>query len=184
MTTSFLLSVTGVYFVGFAVLAYFTRATRRRLLGALAGGLTVAVVGVGVETLFQTLGFWHYPGVDQRYGPVLMYPLVVLLWAGFALIGWRVMRRFGGRGEMVFLVVVTLFGTARDFAVAWLRPDLIAMTAGVALVAIDLILWGGLTALAQGVMRLVAGPATADPLAHPGTARSARAGRAGIRRNR
>jgi hypothetical protein len=173
MTTSFLLSITGVYLVGFAVLAYFTRATRRRLFGALAGGLAVAVVGVGIEVLFQTLGFWHYPGVDQRYGPALMYPLVLVLWAGFALIGWRVMRRFGWRGEVMFLVFVTVFGTLRDFAVAWLRPDIFAITPGVALVPIDMILWGGLTAFAQGVMRLVAGPATADPLARRGGSRPA-----------
>jgi len=119
------------------------------------------------------LGFWHYPGVDQRYGPALMYPLVLVLWAGFALIGWRVMRRFGWRGEVMFLVVVTVFGTLRDFAVARLRPDIFAITPGVALVPIDMILWGGLTAFAQGVMRLVAGPATADPLARRGGSRPA-----------
>jgi hypothetical protein len=166
MTTTLLLSATGVYLVGLAILTYLTRATRRRFLGALAGGLTVAVVGVGVEVLFQTLGFWHYPSVDQRYGPVLMYPLIVLMWAGYALIGWRVMRRFGWHGETVFLVVVAVFGTLRDFVVAWQMPDVIALSPGIAIVLIDLVLWSGLTALAQGVMRLVAGPAGADQLAH------------------
>jgi hypothetical protein len=165
MTTSFLLSLTGVYLVGLAVLTYLTRATRRRVLGALAGGLAVAVIGVGIEVLFQTLGFWHYPSVDQRYGPVLMYPLVLLLWAGYTLIGWRVMRRFGWRGETVFLAVVTVVGTIRDFVIAWQRPDLIAFSPGIAIVLIDLVLWCGLTAWAQAVMRLVAGPAGADQLA-------------------
>jgi hypothetical protein len=166
MTTSLLVSVTGVYLVGLALLTYLTRATRRRFLGALAGGLTVAVVGVGVEVLFQTWGFWHYPSVDQRYGPVLMYPVILLMWAGYSLIGWRVMRRFGWRGEAVFLAVVAVFGTLRDFVIAWQMPGVIALSPGIATVLVDSALWSGLTALAQGVMRSVAGPATADRLAH------------------
>jgi hypothetical protein len=165
MTTSLLLSVTGVYLVGLAVLAYLTRATRRRFLGAVAGGVTVALVGVGIEVLFQTLGFWHYPSVDQRYGPVLMYPVILLMWAGYSLIGWRVLRRFGFRGEALFLTVIGLLGTLRDFMVAWLMPDVIVFSPGVATVLIDFVLWSGLTALAQGVMWLVAGPAAADRLA-------------------
>src|SRR5262252_8962205 len=128
MTTRILLSITAVYLVGLTALTYLARATRRRFLGALAGGLSVAVIGVGVELLFQALGFWHYPSVEQRYGPPLMYPLILLMWAGYSLIGWRVMRRFGWRGEAVFLIVVTLLGTLRDFAVAALMPDLITFS--------------------------------------------------------
>ena len=165
MTTRLLLSVTAVYFVGLIALTYFARATRRRFLGALAGGLAVAAVGVGVEMLFQTLGFWHYPSVEQRYGPLLMYPLVLLMWAGYSIIGWRVLRRFGSRGEAVFLALVGLFGAGRDFTVAALRPDLIVISPGIATVLVDVLLWCGLTALAQAVMRFVAGPATADRLA-------------------
>jgi len=165
MTTRLLVSVTAVYLVGLAMLTYLTRATRHRFLGAMAGGLTVAVVGVGVEVLFQTLGFWHYPSVDQRYGPVLMYPVVLLMWTGYSLIGWRVMRRFGWRGETLFLATVAVFGTLRDFVIAWQMPDVIALSPRIATVLVDLLLWSGLTALAQVVMRLVAGPATADRLA-------------------
>src|SRR5262245_8537973 len=94
-----------------------------------------------------------------------MYPVILLLWAGYSLIGWRVMRRFGWRGERVFLVVVAVFGTLRDFVIAWQMPDVIAMSPGIATVLVDLALWSGLTALAQGVMQLVAGPAAADRLA-------------------
>jgi hypothetical protein len=166
MTTRLLLTAIAVYAIGLIALTYFTRATRRRVLGAPAGGLSVAVVGVGVEILFQTLGFWRYPSVEQRYGPKLMYPLILLMWAGFSLIGWRIQRRFGWRGEAMFLAVVALAGTLRDFAVAALMPGLITFSPGMVIALIDMLLWSGLTALAQSVMRLVAGPAAADLLAH------------------
>jgi hypothetical protein len=166
MTTRLFLSVTAIYLIGLIALIYLTRAPRRRVLGALAGGLSVAVVGVGVEVLFQTWGFWHYPSIEWRTGPLLMYPVILLMWAGYSLIGWRVLRRFGWRGEVVFLTVVTFVGTVRDFVVAALMPDVIAFSPGIAIVLVDLLLWCGLTALAQAVMRLVAGPAAADRLAH------------------
>src|SRR5438067_13900856 len=103
-----LLMAAVVYTVVLALVACFARATRRRLLGALAGGLAVAVVGVGVECLAHTLGWWRYPSVNTPYGPPLMYPIVVLVWATLSLIGWRVVRRFGWRGELVFLAAVTV----------------------------------------------------------------------------
>jgi len=165
MTTRLLLSVSAFYLVAVLTLTHLIRAPRRRFLGSLAGGLAVAGVGVGIEVLFQTLGFWHYPSVDHRYGPVLMYPIIVLLWAGLSLIGWRILRRFRWRGEVWFLVVVAVFGTVRDFVIATLRPDLVAASLGTGLALLDLFLWSGLTALAQAVMRLVAGPSTADRLA-------------------
>jgi hypothetical protein len=164
MTTSLLLSAAGVHLVGLAVLAYLTRATRRRFLGALAGGVAVALVGVGVEMLFQTLGFWHYPSVEQRYGPLLMYPVILLMWTGYSLIGWRVTRRFEWRGQVLFLSLVAIVGTLRDFLIAWRMPGVIVLSPGIATLLIDLLCWSGLTALAQGVMWLVAGPAAADRL--------------------
>jgi len=165
VTTQILLLVACVYLAGLAVVTYFTRATRRRFLGALAGGLAVAVVGVGVEVLFQTLGFWHYPSAEQPYGPLLMYPVIVLMWAGYSLIGWRVMRRFGWRGQVMFLAAVTVLGTLRDYLVAGQALGFITLAPGIATVLVDAVCWAGLTALAQGVMRLVAGPAAADRLA-------------------
>jgi len=160
-----LLLGTCVYLVLLAATTYFTRATRRRFLGALAGGLAVAVVGVAVEICFQTLGFWHYPSAKQRYGPPLIYPLVVLVWAVLALLGWRVMRRFRWRGQMVFLTAVTVVGTLRDYLVAGQALGLIVLAPGPLTVLVVAACWAGMTALAQAVMRVVAGPAAADRLA-------------------
>jgi len=118
-----------------------------------------------VELLCQSLGFWRYPSEETGYGPLLMYPLLVLAWAVLSLIGWRVMRRFQWRGEVVFLAVVAVQGTLRDYFEAGQALGVIALAPGLTTVLVDVVCWAGLTALAQGVMRLVAGPAGADQLA-------------------
>src|SRR5207248_46175 len=109
---------------------YFTRATLRRALGALTGGLAVAGVGPGVEALAHTLGWWRYPGVDSAYGPPMIYPAVLLAFAILPLIGWRVTRRFGLRGQAVFLAALALVGTLRDYGVAARIPDFFVMGRG------------------------------------------------------
>jgi hypothetical protein len=58
------------------------------------------------ELVAQALGFWRYPSNESGRGPLLLYPLAILVFAVLSLIGWRVMRRFGWRGELVFLAVV------------------------------------------------------------------------------
>ena len=164
-TQQLLLLASCVYLAVLAVTVYFTRATTRRVLGAVAGGAAVAVVGFGVELLCQALGFWRYPSDDSGRGPLLMYPLLVLMWVVLSLLGWRVVRRFGWRGEVVFLALVTLQGTLRDYFEAGQALGMIAIAPGLTTVLVDMVCWAGLTALAQGVMRLVAGPAAADRLA-------------------
>ena len=160
-----LLVVAGVHLVYLCAAVYFTRATARRVVGALAGGVAVAVVGFGVELLCQALGLWHYPSDDTGHGPLLMYPLVALMWTVLALIGWRVVRRFGWRGEAVFLALVALQGTLRDYFEAGQALGFIVLAPGLTTVLVDVVCWSGLTALAQGVMWLVAGPAATDRLA-------------------
>ena len=154
-----------VYLAVLVATAYFTRATARRVLGALAGGVAVAVVGFGVEFVAQALGFWRYPSDESGRGPLLLYPLLIQVFAVLSLIGWRVMRRFGWRGELVFLAVVAVQGTLRDYFEAGQALGVIELAPGLATVLVDIVCWVGLTALAQAVMRLVAGPAMADPLA-------------------
>ena len=153
----------GVHFVYLCAAIYFTRATARRALGAVAGGVVVAAVGFGVELACQALGLWHYPSDDTGRGPLLMYPALALLWATLALIGWRVVRRFGWRGEAVFLAAVAVLGTLRDYAGQALGT--ISLAPGVTTVLVELVYWACQTALAQAVMWPVAGPAGADRLA-------------------
>ena len=130
----------------------------------------MAVVGVGIEVLFQSLGFWHYPSADNSYGPPLMYLLVVVMWAMLALLGWRVMRRFGWGGWLMFLTAVTVIGTLRDYLVAGQALGFIVIAPGLLTVLVDAACWAGTTALAQAVMRVVAGPARDDKLARRSSA--------------
>jgi hypothetical protein len=144
---------------------YFTRATTRRVLGALAGGGAVALLGTGIEALGHSRGLWRYTADDTPIGPLAMYPLLVVAFAFLALIGWRVIRRFGMRGLVVFLSILAVVGTLRDYLVAGSLMNLVVFAPGLGLVILDLLLWAGLTALAIAVMRLVSGRSRADGLA-------------------
>jgi len=155
----------GVHLVYLCAAVYFTRATARRVLGALVGGVAVAAVGYGVELACQALGLWYYPSDDTGRGPLLMYPSLAFLWATLALIGWRVVRRFGWRGEVVFLAAVALLGTLRDYFVAGQALGVIVLAPGATTVLVEIVCWAGQTALTQALMWLVAGPAAADRLA-------------------
>jgi len=167
MTThpSIFIAASCVYLVVMIVTAYLTRATKRRVTGALIGGAVVGLVGVGVECLAHALGWWRYPSVETPYGPPLMYPVVILLFAALALIGWRVTRRFDWRGQLAFLCAVMVLGTLRDYRVAAWLPEFIVFAPGIGIALVDAACWAGLLALAQAVMRLVAGPVRGDPLA-------------------
>jgi hypothetical protein len=147
-----------VYLVVLAVVAYLTRAPCKRLIGALSGGVAVAVVGVGVEHLAYVRQWWRYPFVDAPYGPPLIYPVAILLFAAIALVGWRVTRRFGWAGQVGFLGAVTILGTVRDYRVAALFPELFVFAPGIQVVLVDAACWAGLLMLAQIVMRLICGP--------------------------
>ena len=114
---------------------------------------------------FGSAGGWCGGRYRRLWGPLLLYPLLILVFAVLSLIGWRVMRRFGWRGELVFLAVVAVQGTLRDYFEAGQALGVIELAPGLATVLVDIVCWVGLTALAQAVMRLVAGPAMADPLA-------------------
>jgi uncharacterized membrane protein (DUF485 family) len=88
-----------------------------------------------------------------------MYPAVILLFAALALVGWRVTRRFGWRGQAVFMVALAILGTLRDYAWAARLPNLIVFAPGVGPALVDAVCWASLVGLAQVVMRWVAGPA-------------------------
>jgi hypothetical protein len=160
--TQILILASFVYLSLLVATIYLARPTIRRILGALAGGVAVALVGPGIEAFAHARGWWRYTADDTPIGPVGMYPLIVVVFAFLGLIGWIVSRRFGWRGLIIFLGTLAVVGTLRDYFVAAKLMGLVVFAPGVFLAIIDGFLWAGLTALAIAVMRLVSGPAGTD----------------------
>jgi hypothetical protein len=160
--TQILILASCVYLSLLVALIYFSKANTRRVVGAVAGGAAVALVGTGVEAYAHAQGWWKYTSDDSPIGPVGMYPAIVVIFAFLALIGWIVTRRFAWRGTAAFLGALAVVGTVRDYAVGAKLLGLIVFAPGALVAIIDGLLWAGLTALAMAVMRLVSGPARND----------------------
>lgn len=149
----------------FALAALFTRATPRRMAGALAGGFAFGVFNVVWDVVAYQKRWWWYPA-GRSFGPWYFYAAAGLEFgAGFGLIGWRATRRWGACGLLGFLIGFSLFGVTRDYAASsTFARDVIAFASGIWPWVADGLAWLSLAALAQVVMRLVSGPATFDQL--------------------
>ncbi len=209
MTTTHILLMIGFYLVLFAVVAYFTRAKARRILGALAGGAAFGFVGLAAIAMGEARGWWEVPvAADhcymdaglQQIAPRRPAPAVAgenppiaalvlnerqfshagpcewlfysLLWLGFTitsgptyLVLWRVVRRFGGRGLAVCVLISTVIGPPRDYWIASMFPAWMTFAPGVAPVIADAVVYALLIIVGHVVMRAVVGPAQGDALA-------------------
>jgi hypothetical protein len=167
MTTVQILLMIGFYFAALIAVAYFTRAKVRRILGALAGGAVFGVVGLLALALGEAQGWWHLPKAGSSH-------FQSLLWLGFAvsaapsyLILWRVVRRFGGRGLAVCVLVVTIIGPPRDYWIVAMFPAWMTFAPGIAPILADAAIYALLVLVGHAVMRIVVGPAQGDSLARP-----------------
>jgi membrane protease YdiL (CAAX protease family) len=115
MTTSQMILMAIFYLALMVAVAWFTRATMLRIMGALAGGAAFGVVGLLGIALGENQGWWHVPSGNA-------YHFRLLLWLGLAissapdyLMTWRIDRRFGMRGMAICVLVVALTGPPRDY---------------------------------------------------------------------
>jgi hypothetical protein len=152
------------YLTVFIVVAFFTRATARRIAGALAGGVVFGVVALGIIALGEKAGWWHMAIAWEPYFLTLML-IDFALGAFIYLITWRIARRFGWRGLAVVVVVLTVIGPPRDYAYMARFPEWGSYAPGVVPVLVIAVIYAILVPLGHSVMRLVAGPAGADRLA-------------------
>jgi hypothetical protein len=60
MTTTQLHLFNALYPALLIVVAFFTRATPRRIAGVLAGGVALGVVMLGAIALGEEMGWWHF----------------------------------------------------------------------------------------------------------------------------
>jgi hypothetical protein len=164
MTTQQIFLFTALYLVVVVVVAVLTRATARRIFGALAGGAAFGVVALGIIALGERVGWWHMAITWEPYFLILM--LIGFTPCAFIfLITWRIARRFGWRGLAVVLAVVAVIGPPRDYWYMRRFPEWgsygpgFAPTLAISATYVLLVLVG------HGVMRLIAGPACEDRLA-------------------
>jgi hypothetical protein len=164
MTTQQLHLFNILYLIFLIVVAVLTRATARRIAGALAGAAIAGVAALGIVALGEEVGWWHMAVTWEPY-------FLMVLWIDFALcafvflITWRIARRFGWRGLAVVVVVAAVLGPVRDYQYMKRFPEWGAYAPGVAPVVAISATYVLLGVIGHGVMRLVAGPAREDKLA-------------------
>ena len=157
--------MTCLYLVALAAVIYFTRATLRRVAGALAGGAAVGFWALGAIALGEAQGWWRVPFASTPYFLPLLYLGFAISCAPIYLVTWRVARRFGWRGLAVFLGAVAVVGPPRDYLYAATFPEWMVFAPGVAPILADSATYVGIVVVGHAVMRLVAGPADEDRLA-------------------
>ncbi len=155
-------TVTGVMF---GAVAFFSRATSRRILGALIGGLPLIPMIMLYDAVAARRGWWHYPSVTGSQAPLAWY-VAAALWYGAALglVGWRVIRRFGRVGLTGFLISFAILGVARDYLHS-ITTRLIVFGSGPLPLIADLFAYASGAAVVQLCMHWIAGPPKADRLA-------------------
>lgn len=168
MTIQQMILVTCGYMVVLVAVVYFTRATARRVIGALVGGFAAGLFGLGAIALCEVLDWWRVPLTSTPYARTLLYICLSITLIPIYPVTWRVARRFGRRGLAIFIGIVTVVGPPRDYLYAALFPEWMVFAPGVAPILADAVTYAGIVALGHAAMRIIAGPAREDGLArHP-----------------
>jgi hypothetical protein len=165
MTALQLIIVTSLYLVELVAVVYFTRPTWRRFVGALVGGAAVGCFGIGAILLGNALALWRVPIFWTPYFVALFYLGFTVSATPIYLVTWRVARRFGQRGLVVFIGIVTIIGPPRDYLFAATFPQWMVFAPGIAPILADAATYVGIVAIGHAAMRLIAGPAREDRLA-------------------
>jgi len=164
VTTQQLHLFNGLAIVLLVVVGLLTRATARRIAGALAGGAAAGGVVLGSAALGEEAGWWHFAITWEPYFLALLW-LNCTLPAFPFLITWRVARRFGWRGLAVAVAVAAVIGPPRDYWYLRRFPEWGAYAPGLAPVLAISATYILFLLVGHGAMRLVAGPARGSPLA-------------------
>lgn len=164
MTPLQIIVVTCLYLAELLIVTYFTRATVRRIFGALAGGAAVGLFGMGAIVVGNALEVWRVPISWTPLFVTLFYLGIAVSAAPIYLVTWRLARRFGWRGLAVFICIVAIIGPPRDYLFAATFPKWMAFAPGVAPILADAVAYVGIVAIGHAVMRLIAGRSREDRL--------------------
>ena len=165
MTTAQLILMNGVYLMVLVTVIYLTRASVRRVTGALAAGIAVGLVTLSSLAFGVKIGWWQIPMQWTPFLLFLLYSGLVISCAPIYLVIWRVVRRYGWRGLAAFAVAAAIIGPIRDYRVAATFPEWIVFASGVAPVLAVAMIYVMIVILGYAVMRLIAGPTHLDRLA-------------------
>jgi serine/threonine protein kinase len=160
-----LVQFTFIIWILLGTAVFFTRANIRRLSGALAGGVLFMLVFKVEEMLPQSSGLRHFTWTITPGALPLLYAGIIPYGAAAALIGWRITRRFGWRGQLAFLAIACIGGPMRDYL--WTNviplPGVESVPGFLPWIANGLF-WLCAVGSGQAIMRLIAGPAKNDCL--------------------
>jgi hypothetical protein len=165
MTAQEIILWTCAYLIEFGAVIFFTRATARRIVGALLGGASGGLLGLGAIALCKALGWWQIPFSSTPFFLPLFYAGLAISLTPIYLVTWRLVRRFRWRGLTVFIGSVAIIGPPRDYLIAAIFPKWMVFAPGVTPVLADAVTYVGMVAVGHAVMRLIAGPAIEDQLA-------------------
>jgi hypothetical protein len=154
-----------VYLVELIAAIYFTRATAGRVVGALVGGAAAGLVALLAITVCKALGWWQIPFASSAYFLPLFYFALSIWPVPVYLVTWRVARRFGWRGLVVFVAAVAVVGPPRDYLIAAKFPNWMVFAPGVTSILADGATYVTIVLIGHAVMYFVAGPAKKDRLA-------------------
>jgi hypothetical protein len=163
VTTRQLYVFSCLYLVILAVVTVLTRATTRRIAGALVGAGVAGMALLGIVAIGENAGWWHFVIPWEPYFLTLAF--IGTIPCGFIfLLTWRLARRFGGRGLAVVVFAAAVLGPVRDYAYMARFPEWDSYAPGLTPVFAVSAAYVILGVLGHGTMRLIAGPASADPL--------------------
>jgi hypothetical protein len=151
----------------FGISAYFTRANSKRIRAALVAGLAFGLSNLLWDQAAFRPGWWSYPAFQANNSwPWLYLPSGIVAGGAFGLIGWRATRRWGTKGFILFILLWSVWGMIHDFGggSAFQSSNLMSFAPGPVPVIADGLLYASCQLAAQGVLRLMAGPAAADDL--------------------
>jgi hypothetical protein len=153
-----------LYLALLVVVVIITRARMRRIVGALVGTFGAAAAGIAVIAVCERVGWWHF---NMHWEPYYLFQLGISVALGsfVFLLTWRLARRFGGRGLAIALLVAATLGPFRDSAYIAMFPEWGYYAPGIAPMLAISVAYIVIGVVGHGLMRVISGPATADPLA-------------------
>lgn len=148
----------------FALAAWLLRASVKRTLAALAGGVVGAAVNIAFDAVAYRQDWWRYTFTSDDVAPLTYYlPVALLFGAAAGLVGWRIIRAFEWTGVVIFFGFFVGIGVIRDHVLAE-RSALFQFGPGLTPHVADAVGYFALALAVQLTMRGLIGKAQRDEL--------------------